>query len=394
MKRTLCVCLIARGRRRLPGGGLRRAAVRRRGRRGRARARARCRGTARRPSRPPTTCARRDASRPCASRTTTVPAGSWPRPARSSRPPSPPNTGRSTSPWTSPRTTSPTTWPRAWSTRAGRRASWPRPTTPAGRARCGRVSDPYPRPGQSPEYLRAVRHVQEVLFLPQRTAWDDNAAVKWAVMTYGGVDAAAYFHYEPDARYWNGAHEGRLLQRRLRRAEPPHPLRRLGRRVSGGELPDPAAGTTARSSSRTAGARTSATRATCGCPTATPTSAGRWRCSTASSRSTTTTPSTSTMLWGGAAGWTASAGPPAPAARAPGTRAATGAPAPADSPRCRSTHRCRARPTRCAWPAPWRTSRRRRRSPPARSPWAATTRCRWSSRPRSPPAGSSWSPCA
>jgi hypothetical protein len=44
-----------------------------------------------------------------------------------------------------------------------------------------------------------------VLFLPKRTAWDDNAAVKWAVMTYGGVDAAAYFHVESDARYWNGA---------------------------------------------------------------------------------------------------------------------------------------------------------------------------------------------
>jgi len=64
-------------------------------------------------------------------------------------------------------------------------------------------ADPYPRPGQSPEYLRAVRHVQEVLFLPQRTAWDDNAAVKWAVMTYGGVDSAAYFHTQPDASYWN-----------------------------------------------------------------------------------------------------------------------------------------------------------------------------------------------
>ena len=65
------------------------------------------------------------------------------------------------------------------------------------------ASDPYPRPGQSPEYLRAVRHVQEVLFLPKRTAWDDNAAVKWAVMTYGGVDAAACFHTQPSAGYWN-----------------------------------------------------------------------------------------------------------------------------------------------------------------------------------------------
>jgi C1A family cysteine protease len=64
------------------------------------------------------------------------------------------------------------------------------------------TSDPYPRPDGSPRYLRAVRHVQDVLFLPQRKAWDDNAAVKWAVMTYGGVDAAAYFHTD---RYWNGS---------------------------------------------------------------------------------------------------------------------------------------------------------------------------------------------
>jgi C1A family cysteine protease len=64
------------------------------------------------------------------------------------------------------------------------------------------TSDPYPRRDGSPRYLRAVRHVQEVLFLPQRTAWDDNAAIKWAVMTYGGVDAAAYFHMN---KYWNGS---------------------------------------------------------------------------------------------------------------------------------------------------------------------------------------------
>ena len=77
-------------------------------------------------------------------------------------------------------------------------------------------SDPYPRPGRSPEYLRAVRHVQEVLFLPQRAPGTlDNDAVKWAVMTYGGVDAAIDFDINAEDRFWNaetssyydGAHE-------------------------------------------------------------------------------------------------------------------------------------------------------------------------------------------
>ncbi len=49
--------------------------------------------------------------------------------------------------------------------------------------------DRYPRPGDSPEGLRAVRHVQEVLFLPRRSGPADNAAIKWAVMQHGGVDA-------------------------------------------------------------------------------------------------------------------------------------------------------------------------------------------------------------
>ena len=49
--------------------------------------------------------------------------------------------------------------------------------------------DPYPRPGDSPEGLRAVRHVQEVLFLPRRSGPNDTAAIKWAVMQYGAVDA-------------------------------------------------------------------------------------------------------------------------------------------------------------------------------------------------------------
>lgn len=55
--------------------------------------------------------------------------------------------------------------------------------------------DPYPRPGASREGLRAVRHVQMVLFLPARRRPFGNAAIKWAVMKYGAVDAImAYEH--------------------------------------------------------------------------------------------------------------------------------------------------------------------------------------------------------
>jgi len=65
-------------------------------------------------------------------------------------------------------------------------------------------SDPYPNPGRSPDFLRAVRHVQEVLFLPQRTPGrEDNAAVKWAVMTYGGVDAAIDFDIGGTDKFWD-----------------------------------------------------------------------------------------------------------------------------------------------------------------------------------------------
>jgi C1A family cysteine protease len=53
--------------------------------------------------------------------------------------------------------------------------------------------DPYPRKGRSPEGLRPVRHVQEVLDLPDRTTPLDNGALKWAVSTFGGVDAAMAF---------------------------------------------------------------------------------------------------------------------------------------------------------------------------------------------------------
>jgi C1A family cysteine protease len=65
-------------------------------------------------------------------------------------------------------------------------------------------ADPYPDPGGSPDFLRAVRHVQEVLFLPQRSpGTEDNAAVKWAVSTYGGVDAAIDFDTNAKFGFWN-----------------------------------------------------------------------------------------------------------------------------------------------------------------------------------------------
>ena len=50
--------------------------------------------------------------------------------------------------------------------------------------------DPYPHPGASREGLRAVRHVQEVLFLPPHASPRANAAIKWAVTKYGAVDAS------------------------------------------------------------------------------------------------------------------------------------------------------------------------------------------------------------
>ncbi len=62
-------------------------------------------------------------------------------------------------------------------------------------------SDPYPDPGGSPTFLRAVRHLQDILFLPQRGDPLDNDAVKWAVTTYGGVDAAIDFR-PGEASYW------------------------------------------------------------------------------------------------------------------------------------------------------------------------------------------------
>ena len=65
-------------------------------------------------------------------------------------------------------------------------------------------SDPYPRPGGSPPFLRAVRHVQEALLLPGRQGPLDNAPLKWAIMTHGGVAAAVDFRVQSQYKSWNG----------------------------------------------------------------------------------------------------------------------------------------------------------------------------------------------
>ena len=87
--------------------------------------------------------------------------------------------------------------------------------------------DPYPRKGRSPEGLRPVRHVQDVLYLPDRTAPLDNDALKWAVTTYGAVDTGMAF----EAGYNNSEHLRVLLHRRRPGARSPRDLRGLGRRL-------------------------------------------------------------------------------------------------------------------------------------------------------------------
>ncbi len=65
-------------------------------------------------------------------------------------------------------------------------------------------SDTYPRPAGSPDFLRAVRHVQEVLFLPAREpGTQGNAALKWAISAYGGVAATLDFDTSEKFGFWN-----------------------------------------------------------------------------------------------------------------------------------------------------------------------------------------------
>lgn len=46
--------------------------------------------------------------------------------------------------------------------------------------------------GTTPSGLVAQKHVQNVLYIPPRTSWDDNAAIKSAVMTDGAVYTSMY----------------------------------------------------------------------------------------------------------------------------------------------------------------------------------------------------------
>lgn len=73
------------------------------------------------------------------------------------------------------------------------------------------ADDPYPNPGGSSSNA-AVKHVQQVLLFPPKTAATDNAVIKQAVMDYGGV-FVNYFHddtfYNSTYRsyYCSGAYE-------------------------------------------------------------------------------------------------------------------------------------------------------------------------------------------
>jgi C1A family cysteine protease len=62
------------------------------------------------------------------------------------------------------------------------------------------TDDPYPAHSwaSSPAGLPVRAHVQEVLYLPERTGALDTADVKWAIMTYGAVYSAMYWS---DAAY-------------------------------------------------------------------------------------------------------------------------------------------------------------------------------------------------
>jgi len=72
------------------------------------------------------------------------------------------------------------------------------------------TDDPYnPSSGYSPPGLPPRKHVQEVLFFPDRFGSTDNDLIKWAVMNYGGVATTmywdpAYYNSTNKAYYFNG----------------------------------------------------------------------------------------------------------------------------------------------------------------------------------------------
>ena len=136
---------------------------------------------------------------------------------------------------TSPRTTWPTSRAPACASRGAPRAPSLPPTSRAGRVPCWSATTRIPGPGRSREGLPAVRHVQEVLFLPPHGSPRANDAIKWAVMRYGAVDATMAYEHE---RLQRG--DQRLLLAR-HGPRPPRLHRRLGRRLSGRAVPAPPA---------------------------------------------------------------------------------------------------------------------------------------------------------
>lgn len=73
--------------------------------------------------------------------------------------------------------------------------------------------DPYSiYSGVSPEGLHAKKHVQDIIFIPDRINSRDNEAIKWAVKNYGAVYTTMYYYnnstyYSPEnySYYYNGS---------------------------------------------------------------------------------------------------------------------------------------------------------------------------------------------
>jgi len=74
------------------------------------------------------------------------------------------------------------------------------------------TDDPYPTGAawsSSPAGLPVCEHVQNVDFLPERSGPNDNANLKWAIMTYGAVDTAMEwdddsYHEDTASYYYSG----------------------------------------------------------------------------------------------------------------------------------------------------------------------------------------------
>ena len=73
------------------------------------------------------------------------------------------------------------------------------------------TADPYnPYSSSSPTGLSPVKHVQDVLYIPERTSSTDNDYLKYAIMIYGGVSTSFYWnsnYYNPStySYYYSGS---------------------------------------------------------------------------------------------------------------------------------------------------------------------------------------------